>query len=457
MIVEPGSYNARFHLHGRAFSGAVNLEARKPVSFEIYDPDGISKSGEFPRVAHVDRLVGHLWSNEDIILRHLQLSEIFPGRYIGVANYALVGLGIQEVEDSLCGVDFQVEGLDEFFWTRPLKQYQWPRDPSSSDFSATMMDGTDTTWSSADLTITAGYPWKNEHLDGYSLSVTFAPVMTFESTNALSPDDWVAQWLRPFLRLISFGTTGPRRPSWVVFYAQEDESRQTVRAQLYGLGITQDIHTAQRPMVYGLSRRPLFTRHDLPTQLPDLVKKWDELESSNNPFLELYRLASDPDLPPRAHFLYLVQALEGLHGFEHRTEDDRRQAAHEAAREELITEIDERLGRQLSRRVKKMLDKRAHDSLDRRIKGILDMTPRAVVEHLEYHSDDPIGSYYSEGRHASFQEVVRRLRNDLSHGNYNPDAEHLRSWIERLDRLAQAQLLRLLGFSAELIVSRLGR
>ncbi len=327
MSIGPGSYNARFYLYGRVLSGIVELEGRKPVRFEVYDPDGISRPSDFPQESQVDRLAGHLWRNEDIILRHVQLSEIFPGRYTGIASYALVGLGIQDIEDRLCSVEFQVEGLDEFFWTKPLQKYQWPRGSSSNDFSATMMEEAYTTWSSGDLTITAGYPWKIEHLDGYGLSVSFAPVMTFESTNVLSPDEWLTEWLRTFLRLISFGTKGPRRPSWVVFSSRADESGQSVRAQLYGLGITQEINAAQRPTISDLGSRPLFTRHDLPDQLQDLVKRWNELESSNNPFLELYRLASDADLPPRAHILYLVQALEGLHGFEHRAEDDRRQAA----------------------------------------------------------------------------------------------------------------------------------
>src|SRR6266702_3290685 len=456
MIIEPGSYNVRFHLRGRLLSGTVELEARKPVGLEIDDPDSVSRSGDFPQETQVDRLVGQLWSNEDIVLYHVQLAEIFPGRYTGVARYALIGLGIQDVESGLRCVEFQAEGLDEFFWTKPLKDYQWPHNPSSSDFAATMIEGTDTTWSSAGLTISAGYPWKIEHLDGYGLSISFAPVMTFESTSALSPDDWLVQWLGPFLRLISFGTTGLRRPSWVVFSAHVEGANQPIRAQLYGPGITQDLHTARRPIIHDVSRRPLFTRHDLPTQLPELVRFWNELESSDNPFPELYRLASDPDLPPRAHFLYLVQALEGLHGFEHRAEDDRRQEAHETMRADLISEIETRLGQPLARRVKERVDKRARDSLDRRIKGILDITPQAVVKRLEYHRDDPIAFHYSQGKRVSFQEITRRLRNDLSHGNYNPDAEHLQSWIERLDRLAQAQLLRLLGFSAELIASRLG-
>jgi hypothetical protein len=122
MIIEPGSYNARFYLRGRVLSGIVDLEARKPVGLEIYDPDGISRSGDFPQERQVDRLVGQLWGNEDIVLHHVQLSENFPGRYTGVASYALVGLGIQGVESRLCCVDFQVEGLDEFLWTRPSKR-----------------------------------------------------------------------------------------------------------------------------------------------------------------------------------------------------------------------------------------------------------------------------------------------------------------------------------------------
>jgi hypothetical protein len=67
----------------------------------------------------------------------------------------------------------------------------------------------------------------------------------------------------------------------------------------------------------------LFTASELPAPLPDVIERWRQLDSSDNPFPELYRLASAPDLPERARFLYLVQALEGLHGFEHNADDRR--------------------------------------------------------------------------------------------------------------------------------------
>jgi hypothetical protein len=381
--------------------------------------------------------------------------ELFPGRYFARTQYAVVGLDREVVEGNFDNMAFQVEGLNEFLYSLPLREFRWP-DQSSREFAATMSEETETTWSGEGLDISAGYPWNLAHLDGYRLHVSFAPALEATSVEPLSIDDWINLWLRPFTRLISFGTGIIRRPTWVVFANERNSSVGSTKVQLYGSGISQRIYHAARPASHG-KERPLFTRADLPSPLPDLISRWRHLEASDNPFPELYRLASAPDLPARARFLYLVQAIEGLHGFENRKEDLANQARHEARRDKLIADIAAAVqANNFTRRLKGMISKRAPDDLSRRVRDVLKSMPGPFRNRLVTEADDRIAHHYATKGKPSFEDVIRLLRNDLSHGNYNPDSIDLARWTQRLDVIGRAQMLRLLGFGPDLVAKRLG-
>ena len=454
-VLEPGSYEARFWIDGRALPGSVELAPlRRPVA-QFYDDEGLPHQSEFPKQQRTDRLVGQLRTNHDIVFYNANVTEFFPGRYSAVAPYALVGLGLLQAEDALRQIELQIEGLDEFLWSPPVKELSWP-EHGEGRFAAKINKPTEITWTSTGVEIKCMYIWQVEHDQGYRFNVSFAPLVNLISEHPFNPDEWIVRWIIPFARLMSFGMRKPRRTSWVVLSERDVTQNSPVRAQLFGGGITQQPYKAARPTIRQEDDHPLFTAQDLPSPLPDLLTRWRNLDSSDNPFPELYRLASVPDLPERARFLYLVQALEGLHGFEHRGSDSRRQSRYESKRTVILDEIEEEIGPEQSRRLGKIVPRRAPDSLDRRILSICKNTPQAVIARLSHETDDPIALRYAADGDLRFEQIVRRLRNDLSHGNFNPLSGELLGWAGRLDRLCQAQLLRLLSFGPDLIDSRLG-
>src|SRR5205085_517626 len=115
--------------------------------------------------------------------------------------------------------------------------------------------------------------------------------------------------------------------------------------------------------------RPLFTLHALPLPLPQLVASWRDLRASANPFVELYGLTLfQRDLPARARFLYLVQALEALHGYEHQAKDEER--AEEFKKERLAVIAEAETAGLAAESVKFLRDKPL-DSLDRRLRELV--------------------------------------------------------------------------------------
>lgn len=457
LALKPGSYNGHFHVDGRWLPGEIELGAGRAVKVQIIDDERRWEPGSFPQdMPVIHRLEGRLWSNQDLALFGVSMDKVFPGRYVGFAAFALAGLQTNSALDHLTRMEVQIEGLDEFFDFAPLIEVHIPQGDGRI-YSAELSTESEMAWAGSGVTIESKYACKLVKLDFYNFHVSFAPVMSFDG-DPMTADEWLDQWLRPFASLLSFAAGKVCRPTWVRFTGPaDDRGMRAISVQLFGSGITQLPYDATKPIYYEEGDKPLFTRKTLPTDLPAMIKRWVELQKSENPFPELVRLATFQDLPTRARFLYLVQALEALHTVENETHDLQRQEKHDAARARLLAEIEEALGRPLSSAKKDLISKKPMDSLDRRIDGLLAATPEPVVHALRHDSSDPVVNFYrEEGKTIRFAEVVRRLRNDLSHGNHMPENLDLQGWVQRVDVLARAQMLRLMGFSPEQIGERLG-
>jgi hypothetical protein len=164
------------------------------------------------------------------------------------------------------------------------------------------------------------------------------------------------------------------------------------------------------------------------------------------------RALFQPDLPPRARFLYLIQALEARHSFTTHAADAKAQRAF-ATRREQVVEAAARAGLALDdlRFLKAEWSKRRTDSLERRLLALLNELPPPVRQSTESDARlDPIRSQLvaADANATTFQAQLRVLRNQLSHGDRNyPDYE-LEPWVAVVETICRAQLLALLGFPA---------
>jgi hypothetical protein len=194
--------------------------------------------------------------------------------------------------------------------------------------------------------------------------------------------------------------------------------------------------------------------------LPVLLRRWRRLGSGDSPFVALYRLALlDPDLPLRARYLYLIQALEALHGYENRAKEDKAQRRFAADRKKLIAEI-EGLGVDPSR-VSFLRDNwsnRRQISLASRLSDLVKRVPAPVRERLERPEMAPIAEDLRTQHQATvLQEQLGVLRNALSHGRRNYPEADLKPWVESVDLICRAHLLRLLGFNDAAVEAALAR
>lgn len=157
--------------------------------------------------------------------------------------------------------------------------------------------------------------------------------------------------------------------------------------------------------------------------LLELLRRWQALRDAENPILNTYDItAVGRNQHPRARYLLLLQALEGLCGFEKRFEEQ--QSTFVTERDSVMTRCQEVLDGAALRFVKKHLAKRRPVGLDSVLREMfralpVDIEPRlaegALVQSVR--SEDPSIT--------STLDALRIVRNDLSHGNKTYDRREL--------------------------------
>jgi hypothetical protein len=461
---KPGEYALEWLVGRRRFTGDVTLAPRRRPQIALRgtlrrhrrSANGTLVYGLPGPEIKLPRLVGLLRSNEEVVVIDVAVEEWLPERFLGFGQWAIVGLDIAGVpNDRYEHVTFQISDTDLWFGTQPLSKVTWPRsgDPTKT-FSATLNRGAHHVWRDTrnGITVDLGYPLTRS-LDPYRFGLTFAPVFDIHSRQPLTLDDWRDQWLAPLIDLASIATKRPQTLSWL--NVQHGEGRSRRRGTVFTRGIHQSPYTAHYDEEWRRypDQRPLFTLGRLCVTPMRLVRVWRSLQQSDDPFVELYRAALfQPELPPRARFLYLIQALEARHSFANRDADAKAQLAFVARREQVI-EAAARAGLAGDdlRFLKGEWSKQRRDSLERRLLALLNELPPPVRQRTESDAQlDAIRSQLitADANATTFQAQLRALRNELSHGDRNyPDYE-LEPWVAAVETICQAQVLALLGFRA---------
>ena len=110
---------------------------------------------------------------------------------------------------------------------------------------------------------------------------------------------------------------------------------------------------------------------------------WRRYTSEHHPLVETYgSMLHANDQHPRSRFLLLIQALEGLHGHETRTEHAQRTADHRTKRDAVITVLDGKADRETMRFLKKCLSKTPPTSLESALKAAVSDAPVDTTDQL---------------------------------------------------------------------------
>ena len=464
LVQEPGRFAAEWLIDGNWIPGELQLEGKRPPIVSIFGDVGSIKpsdSGayEFPQDHQLGRLVGRLRSNDDVVVADANVSTLFPGSGLGHGRYAIVGLGVANVpNDRYEHIRLQITGADLLFGVAPLREVHWPREDMpypAGQYAAVVNPDSSHVWNDAGIELVCSYDLEFPLTNPYRYELKFAPVIDFKSPSPLTLDEWIAAWVRPLLGVAALATRGPQRLAWLTVHTadavheqQQFPTRET-SGVVFGGGIEQAPYEAEYPQeLMQAESRPLFALANVPVNLPTLLHNWSALESSENPFVELYRLVLfQPDLPQRARFLYLIQALEALHGYQNRTRDDQAQERFELRRAAVLDAIRHLgLDPKSYRFLRDKWSRRRPDSLDRRLEALIKALPANVAANLIRADMAMVEAELVAAGNKSLAAQLRTLRNQLSHGGRNYKESELSPWVRTAETLSRAHLLRMLGF-----------
>jgi hypothetical protein len=177
--------------------------------------------------------------------------------------------------------------------------------------------------------------------------------------------------------------------------------------------------------------------------LLDLLRGWQQLQREQNPILSTYDAYSlGPEQMPRARFLLLIQALEGLCGFENRLASQLPRFLQK--RELVLGKCKEHLTDNEYLWLDRMLRKDPF-TLDSALSKMLKALPLKLQPELT--KCDLVKSVRSENKGIDAIGALRLVRNDLSHGNRTYPEGELHDAVGILQRAVRGHLLRLLGAS----------
>lgn len=335
-------------------------------------------------------------------------------------------------------IELQLEGLDRIIDTSPTET-QFDEEKSSSSITCSNRCWE---WHRDNLSMKLYFAGR-KCSDPHSFATPFAPVLRIDAVSPLTVVDWWLNWVIPLQEIIA-SAIGHTPDVMYMLAIAEHTSKREQRDQIFKWDIKQEsiyhsTDTTRR------SESAIKIQEDN-INLLDLLMKYQELLASHHPLTETFQsVALSSDQHPRSRFLLLIQALEGLHGFEHREEEDKQCQAYKKKKKEFLAHMKEVITNGDYKFLKESMMSSQFVTLENRLITIFDTLPPGVREKLDRNALIRQFRELQEEPNMKMEAALARIRNKLSHGATNFEPSDLDDVVEILYRVVRAELLRVLG------------
>ncbi|MER7085754.1 MULTISPECIES: ApeA N-terminal domain 1-containing protein [Streptomyces rochei group] len=407
----------------------------------------------FPQVVEAPVLSGTLANGGSVVLldAHVTYWTMNQGHVTGSA--ALLSKGgnfvdrrtSQTISDNkiplVSSIEFQITALDALTGTAPIASVQTPGihpDNPKDLWRANLNLEARAEWAKEGVELSVGYNGRMLTADGFEFRLCFSPVATVTFQQGVSLRVAIDDFVEP-LRRISSIATGKSQDLTYVAVRLTDIAGQH---QVYGTGITQAPFGSSAKDVRN-HRSAIRAKAD-ELSLLDLILEWRKYSAEHHPLVETYgSMLHAHDQHPRSRFLLLIQALEGLHGYETRNEYSQRRQSHLAKREQVIDGLSGVADRDVIRFLKKFLSKNPPTSLDAVLKSMTGALPVDIMDRIA--ATSLVTEAMSNPSVTSPANALRIVRNNLAHGTRGYDAFELDEVVRILELAVRAHSLRILG------------
>lgn len=462
-VLEPGEYRVRWALPDLDGSlldreGDLELRAERPPTGAVYDVPverTFLADGSYyltgPQVRVFELIRGQLLNGMSVVLLDAEVTTIDGQVGALTATAALVGhTDDDSLDNAVSSLEIQLHGLDAVAGVGPIKWVNFPGDKKDARYldRSWHADGNpDSTqvWKDDGAEITLKFYNSVSPPNGFIYRVLFSPVLVITISTPLSLRDALTSWVEPLRRIISLSTGEKEAVTYLG--AAVGSSGASHPFQVYGSRLTQSPYASDANV--GRRGYRSFQFGDGGPSLLEMLRSWQALRNAHHPLLETYaEMMYAPTQHPRSELLTLLQALEGLYGYETRDAYDERLRTHAEQRKSVVAEIRGVVSAAAVAFVKKHLARRPGESLDHILRHALGGLPRDLTDELT-NTDllQRVTRDKTVGASGPF-DALRIVRNDLAHGNRGYDARELDDVVRILDGAVRAHLLRLLGASA---------
>ncbi len=434
-------------------SGLLNLEVGK-YPFGVLHGDvpikWVNGGAGFPQRHKFDSLVGRLSSGGSVALMNGELSYWFTNQ--GRASAAFAVLSRDELDANeprkYQAIEVQIDGLDAMMGTAPISSVKMPREAGDEPiWSATINREAHADWETGNEKMSVWFNASIRALDFYEFHMVFGSVVRITSKNALTAGEWWLEWLRPLRQLVSLITRRPREIHGFLAIQDADEPHAS-RDQVFGWDITQSPQNISRDSVEAAEALVNIGVDD--ANLLALLQSWRTLSSAHHPLLETYgSMTTATEQHPRSRVLLLLQALEGLYGFETSEQRAKNDMAYSTKREAVLSRVKDSLESSDTKFLTKNLLARPWSGLLDALTSVFRSLPLDLRPELEATSLFVLVRASDAAlTTAPTEKVLVKVRNDLSHGSASFEPWDLRVVADLLERVARAETLRVIGAPA---------
>lgn len=456
-IAEVGEYRASWAIPSRqggeiTMDGELDLLVDRPPRAYVFgevpgtytNADG-NRSASFPQSYAAGHVQGRLLNGDHVILADTRVNIMFPDRASLNARAALVGHDAPPSgEWSVARIEVQIEGLDAIAGVRPIKSvtapFQYPEDKRYLDWSWTATGEPDSTqtWADREAEVELRFYNSFSAADPFAFRVSFSPVVNIRLNRPVSLEDVFEDWIEPFRRIVALATGRRERLTYLALELTGEGG--TAEFQVFGHGLHQEPYASDHASARSI--RPAFGLAGDDESLLSLIRNWQAMSTSHHPLLETYgALIYAEDGHPRSRLLLLLQAIEGLNGYETREVFAARSETHSIKRQEVIDIASQCLDQSGRKFLRDHLSRRPPESLESALTRVLKDAPVDVTDDL--HRSRLLSGYESA------VAGLRDVRNALAHGRKGFEGADLQEVVEPLEGVVRAHLLRNLGCSAE--------
>ena len=429
--------------------GTVDLDVRRnpTASFQGILPYASDIGGaRFPQDQEIECLTGTLSSGFYISLQNCRIKYLFPS--YGRAQGELAVLSAKPFECNkhrkYQSIEVQIDGLETIVDITPTT-IEFTKRTDEHDESCKISIPTQNTldWRNQDSRMRLGYAGRLRP-DRFNFRTSFAPYLRIDIEEPISLADWWLQWIIPLCDLLEVINGKPLDIMYMLAFEDKDATGPKRRAdQVFRYDILQDCIEIDENK-FNRTHTVINLKQDN-VNLLDLLIKRRELEASQHPLIETYRSnAVSDDQHPRSRYLLLIQALEGLYGYEHKEEYQRRCEQYAEKRELFLERTKPAISQEDFKFLKKTLPHRPASGLVGTLSAIFKTLPKVIQDQIDCSQIVIQTRNILDDKRMSSADALTKVRNSLSHGSSAYDPNDLEEICSLLDKIVRAETFRML-------------